>query len=50
MRRNPDISVDPTYRLLYGTRILSIEACLNIEERNVKLVVLSTEQVTPIAT
>ncbi len=47
MRFNPDISIDPTYRLQYGTRNFNALSVIDVQERRIKTVVLCVEQVDP---
>lgn len=47
MRYNPELTLDPTYRIKFGTRVFNIEAIVNIAERGKKTVALCSEQVAP---
>ena len=44
--RKQGLTLDPTMRLLFGTRKLNIKAVMNIEERGRKVVVMCIEDVT----
>lgn len=40
-------SLQPTHRIKWGSRIFSIDAILNIDERNREMQILSTEVINP---
>lgn len=47
LRGNPNVTADPSYRLLYRGRVFNLEAVLNVRERGKKTVLLCSEQVKP---
>ena len=39
--------IRPDFRITWGTRIFNIQSVLNLEEKNIQLVIYAKEQVTP---